>query len=106
MANKITQVRETNLGIYVWQLPDGSFVSDDEMNVLSITAMRGDLTAMAKISSAAKYLGFEEGRPIFAEGYRKISDGEWQDQRARMALGLTPDPYDIGVFKEELRRGK
>lgn len=106
MANKIRQVSETNLGIYVWQLPNGDFIMDEEFNVLSITAMRGDISAMAKITDAARYLGFSEGRPLFAEGYRKISDTEWQEQNARFKLGLTPDPYDIGIWKENMRNDR
>lgn len=103
--SKLTEVRETNLGVYVWQLPDGNFLADEDLNILSITAMRGDLRAMAEISKVAKYLGYE-GTPIFAEGRRKISDDEWEEQNWRIENGLIPDPYDIGVYKENLRRGR
>lgn len=93
---------ETNIGIYVWQLPDGNFLMDDDFNVLSINARRGDLRAMQNISAVAKNLGFDGG-PVFAEGHRKISDSEFQEQRWRMAQGLVPDPYDIGVYKDGLK---
>jgi len=103
--SKLTEVRETNLGVYVWQLPDGNFLADEDLNVLSITAMRGDLRAMAEISKVARHLGYE-GAPVFAEGRRKISDEEWEEQNWRLENGYIPDPYDIGVYKENIRRGR
>lgn len=99
----ITAVSETNLGVYVWQLPDESFVADQEANVMSIAAFRGDLTAISAIRKAANYYGFDEGTPVFLEGARKITDEELQEQIYRMNQGLVPDPYDIGVYKEEMR---
>jgi hypothetical protein len=102
--SKLTEVRETNLGVYVWQLPNGSFLADEELNLLSITAMRGDLRAMANISAAARNIGYEDGAPVFAEGRRKISDDEWEEQKWRLEHGYIPDPYDIGIYKENMRK--
>lgn len=102
--NKLVEVRETNLGVYVWQLPNGVCLHDEDMNTLSITAMRGDISAMAKITKAATYYGYPDGSPVFAEGRRKIDQEEWEEQRDRARQGLIPDPYDIGVFKEGLRK--
>jgi hypothetical protein len=96
---------QTNLGIYVWELLNGDFLADEDLNILSITAMRGDIVAMTAVSNAAKNLGFE-GRPVFLEGYRKITDEEFQEQIHRMQEGLIPDPLDIGVYKDSLRYGR
>jgi len=93
---------ETDIGIYVWQLPNGDFLVDEDLNVLSINARRGDLRAMANISKVARNLGFE-GQAVFAEGHRKISDEEFEEQKWRMAQGLIPDPLDIGSYKDDLR---
>lgn len=98
-------VSETNVGIYVWQLPDGNFVADG-LNVLSIDAVRGDIQKMAAIQKAAKAYGYPEGKPVFCEGYRKITDEEFEIQYARMMQGLTPDPLDIGVYQDEMRRNR
>lgn len=76
---------------------------DDEFNVLSIQAMRGDLRAMTEIGQVARNMGFE-GSAEFVEGARKISEEEWENQRDRFFAGLTPDPYDIGVYKDSLDR--
>lgn len=102
--SKLTEVKETNLGVYVWQLPAGNYLCDEDLNILSITAMRGDLGAMARITATAKNLGFGDGHPVFAEGRRKISQEEWEEQHARAMAGLVPDPYDIGIFKEGLHK--
>lgn len=102
--SKITTVSETNLGVYVWQLPDGGFVADERANVMSIAAMRGDLEAISKIKQAAWHYGFPDGQAVFLEGARKITDDELEEQIWRMNQGLVPDPYDIGVYKEEMRK--
>lgn len=104
MNHKSSIVSQTNLGIYVWQFPDGQFFADEDANVLSITAMRGDIRAMSKITSAAKFYGAKEGRPVFLEGRRKINDEELKEQIQRAQAGLVPDPYDIGEYKDGLRR--
>lgn len=103
--SRITPVSETNLGVYVWQLPDGTFVADEDANVMSISAFRGDIGAMSALRNAARHYGFPEGEAIFLEGARKIDDEELQEQIERMKQGLIPDKYDIGVYKEEMRHG-
>lgn len=100
---KATIVSETNLGIYVWQLPDGDFVAQG-LDVLSIEGSRGDIRAMAAIQKAAKYYGYPEGTPVFVEGRRKLTDDEFEMQLHRMRAGLTPDPQDIGNYQDEMRR--
>lgn len=96
-------VSETKLGVYAWKLPDDSFVADENANVMSIAAFRGDLGAISKIREAARHHGFPEGEPVFLEGARKITDEELQEQIFRMNQGLVPDPYDIGAYKEEMK---
>lgn len=102
MKKKITPVSETNIGIYVWRLPNGDYLHDGDFNFLSVAARRGDIQAMANISKVAKNLGYE-GTPEFAEGHRKINDEEFAEQVYRLTQGLTPDPLDIGVYKDSLR---
>lgn len=103
--SRISEVSETNLGVYVWKLADDTFVADQDANVMSIAAFRGDLSAISKIRAAARHYGFEDGEAVFLEGARKITDEELQEQIYRMNQGLVPDPYDIGAYKEEMRFG-
>lgn len=72
---------------------------DEEFNFLSIQAMRGDLRAMTKIGAVARNMGFD-GHAEFVEGVRKIGEEEWEEQRDRFFAGLTPDPYEIGIYKD------
>ncbi len=37
-----TTVEETTLGIYVWEMPDGRWIGDDDGNFLSITSKKGN----------------------------------------------------------------
>jgi hypothetical protein len=39
---RVQIVQETNIGVYVWQLPDGNFLTDDDANFLSIASRQGD----------------------------------------------------------------
>ena len=33
---------ETRLGIYVWEMPDGRWIGDDDGNFLSVTSTKGN----------------------------------------------------------------
>lgn len=108
--SKFSIVSQTNIGIYVWRMPDGRFVADQDGNYMNIQAMRGDKHKMQLLTDAARHHGIEEGEPYFLEGSRRVTDEEYEEQRERMRSGLIPDPYDIGVYKdmiedEQRRRG-
>lgn len=100
--SKASYVSETNIGIYVWRLPDGSYLADG-LDILSKTAVRGDIKAMGAISRAAAYHGYPDGTPEFQEGFRKISDEEFLIQLDRARKGLIPDTQDIGNYQDEMR---
>jgi len=57
---RISEVEETDIGIYVWQVPDGRWVGDDEGNFLSINSKKGDLRRIAEITAAARACGVHE----------------------------------------------
>jgi hypothetical protein len=103
--SKLSVVSQTDIGLYVWEMPDGRIVADEDQNIMNIPARRGDLFAISKIVDAAKYYGLEEGKPLFIEGSRRITNEELQEQRQRMLDGLVPDPYDIGVYKDAIEDG-
>lgn len=103
MKSKIQVVDEAKYGVYLWQMPNGSFIADDEGNFLSITSMKGDLSRIAKLRNAVKAFNIEVGGPVFMAGRRKITDEEYEEQVARMNSGLIADPYDFGAIRDELR---
>ena len=67
-------IEETRLGIYVWEMPDGRWIGDDEGNFLSITAMKGDRVKIDALAREVRSYGIYEGSPVFLSGRRKIDD--------------------------------
>lgn len=95
---------ETALGIYVWEMNDGRWIGDDDGNYLSITSMKGDKDKMDALAKAVASFGIDTGKPLFLSGRRKIDDEEFEYQNQRLKFGLVPDPYDIGNYKDEMRK--
>ena len=104
MKKKI--VEETTLGIYVWEMPDGRWIGDDDGNFLSVTAMKGNRVKMDMLAREVRSFGIYEGQPKFLSGRRKIDDEEFEYQKQRLNWGLVPDQLDIGVYKEETAKAK
>lgn len=77
-TKSITRVQEKGYGCYVWKLPSGRPLMDDDYNMLSIDAWYGDFNAMAKLRQAAIYWGYPDGEPQFVKGF-KCTDQEYQD---------------------------
>lgn len=101
---KITPVEETDLGVYVWRMPDGRWVGDDQDNYLSISAQKGDLKRIHQLTEAVRSYGINDGAPYFLPGRRKVTDDEYEEQRERLDAGLLPDEYDIPALIEELNQ--
>jgi hypothetical protein len=56
------------------------------------------------LAKAVRGYGISEGNPKFLEGSRQIDDEEFEYQKQRLRWGLTPDPLDIGVHKDEMAK--
>lgn len=98
---KMQTVDEAAYGVYVWEMPDGRWVGDDEGNWLSIAAMKGDLKRINELTQAARHYGIMVGQPLFLSGHRKIDDDEFEYQKQRQAFGLIPDENDIPALVSE-----
>lgn len=97
--SKLTVIqKQRDYGIYVWRLPNGEMVSDGNGNIMNIPARQHDLEAMAKITKAAAYYGFPEGRPEFQPGVRRVTDEEYSEQLNRLKEGYIPSETDIGAW--------
>lgn len=99
-----TEVEETRLGIYVWEMPDGRWIGDDDGNYLSITAFKNDKVKMDMLAREVRNYGIQVGQPLFLSGRRKIDDEEFEHQKQRLEWGLVPDPLDIGNYKDEMKK--
>ena len=96
-------VEESILGIYVWEMPDGRWIGDDEGNFLSVTSKKGNKSRMEALAQEVRSFGIYEGQPKFLSARRKINDEEFEEQKARLKWGLVPDPLDIGTYKDGLK---
>lgn len=94
-------IEETNMGIYLWEMPTGGYVADDEGNFLSIASMRDNPVRIKQLIDTVKSLGIEGGKPVFMSGVYKIDDEEYEYQKQRMQMGLTPDPLDWRAIQDE-----
>lgn len=74
----ITRVRDSDYGVYIWKLPNGRPLMDDDFNMLSITSRFGDLQKMAQLGRVAASYGFPDGTPEFVEGF-KCTDEEYEE---------------------------
>lgn len=101
---KYSVEEETTLGIYVWEMPDGRWIGDDEGNFLSVTSMKGNKAKIDALAREVSSFGISEGSPLFLPGRRKIDDEEYEYQQQRLKWGMVPDPLDIGVYKEEMAK--
>lgn len=97
---KINEVKETKYGVYVWEMPNGAFVADEDKNWLSINSDEGNIKRICEIQETVKSFGIFEGKATFLRGMRKCDDEEYARQQARMALGLIPDEYDVPAYRE------
>lgn len=95
---------ETRLGIYVWEMPDGRWIGDDDGNYLSVTSTKGNRQRIDLLAQAVRSYGIYEGQPKFLSGRRKIDDEEFEYQKQRLEWGLVPDPLDIGNYKDEMKK--
>lgn len=110
---KVREIAETNLGLYVWMMPDGKLMGDGEANYLCIASERNDNAKIANLRHVAHEVlrgnGISPcGAPYFMPGNRKVTDEEYADQLMRFKSGLVPDEYDVASMKESLaaeRRG-
>ena len=101
---RITEVEEVPYGVYVWQMPNGALVTNEDGDYLCINAVKGDIKKIKALRDAAKYWGIEEGQPMWMSGHRKISQEEYEYQKQRLELGLVPDEYDLPALKEDIEQ--
>jgi hypothetical protein len=95
---------ESTLGIYVWEMPDGRWIGDDDGNFLSVTAKKGNRSLINALAREVRSYGIYEGGPKFLSARRKISDEEFDHQKQRLDWGLVPDPLDIGNYKDDMKK--
>jgi len=103
---KMTVVEEVSYGLYLWQMPDGSLVTDEDGNHMNIASMKGDMRKINALKQFAKDMGVEEGKPMWMGGHRQVTSDEYEEQKQRLEWGLIPDELDVPAIKEDLIQKK
>jgi hypothetical protein len=86
-------------GLYVYKKSNGKWFTDGEGSVLNIPAMRGDITKISQLKSAAMYYGDEgDGEAVFVPGLTRISEEQHSEQIDRLKEGLIPSMNDLGAW--------
>jgi len=86
-------------GLYVYKKADGRWFTDGEGAVLNIPSIKGDLSKISELYSAAKYYGDDgQGQAIFVPGLNRISEEGYSEQLNRMSQGLIPNENDLGAI--------
>lgn len=83
-------IPESNLGVYLWMLPNGKWLADEDNNLLSCDAVEGDIRVMAAMSAAARSVGYPDGKPVWQPAH-KCSDEEYQEQVDDLKSGKNPN---------------
>ena len=99
---RVTEVEETDYGLYLWEMPNGALVADDQKNFLNIPSKKGDQSKIKQLTDAVRSFGIQEGRLVFLAGNRRVTDEEYEYQKQRMEWGLIPDELDYGAARDEL----
>lgn len=102
---KTIETDEAGYGIYVWQLPNGVNLKDGEGNHLMVGPVNKDnVTAVTNLAKAAAECGYPEGKAVYLEGFRPISQSEWEDQMERLMDGKVPDAADL--YRQAMTNGQ
>lgn len=99
-------IKEVPWGVYLWQMPDGSFIADGEGHFWMINSTENNFERLKKFRDSVRVeFGITDGMPCYFSGNRVIDDEEYEHQKQRFDWGLIPDPLDIAAINEE-RQGK
>lgn len=82
-------------GVFLWEKPDGSYISDSGGNYLSVgPVLPTNTKALSNLKRAAAECGVVGGKAVFLRGFRKISDAEYELQVERLTNGEIPDEVE------------
>lgn len=96
-------VDDVKYGVYIWRDGKGRAVVDSDFNYMCIASKKGDLRKIEMLRAAAESHGVTDGTAEFHAGSRPVSQGEFEEQKARQESGLVPDQYDLGNLIDEAK---
>lgn len=100
-TKNVQHIEEVPWGCWLWRMPDGSFVADDDNNFLRLFGTKDNEKQKQLMRDFVRSeFGITDGKPFFMSGVRPVDDEEYQHQKQRLEWGLIPDPLDIGAINE------
>jgi hypothetical protein len=101
-TNNVREIKQVPWGCWLWRMPDGSFVADDQNNFLRLFGTEHDESRKQLMRDYVRAnFGITEGAPFFMSGVRPVTDEEYEHQKQRLEWGLTPDPLDVASIEED-----
>lgn len=105
---KAQVVEESIYGTYVWETGDGKRITDGEGRFLCMQSQKNDRVKIEAFKIFAhdcmRQMNAEpSGKPVFLSGHRPVTDEQYDEQKARGAAGITPDPFDVGAMNDDLK---
>lgn len=86
-------------GLYVYKKSNGRWFTDGDGSVLNIPSMRGDISKISELKTAAVHYGDPgDGEAVFVPGLTRITEEEHSEQIDRMKSGLIPSMNDLGAW--------
>jgi hypothetical protein len=86
---KVASDGDQELGVYLWKLPNGNWLADEDGNMLSCDSLRGDLRVMSEMAAAAREVGYPDGQAIW-EAAHKVTNEQYEEQVAELLSGRNP----------------
>ena len=83
-------IPESNLGVYLWMLPNGKWLADEDNNLLSCDSVEGDIRVMAEMAAAARAVGFPDGKAVWQPAH-KCTNEEYEEQLEELRNGKNPN---------------
>ena len=87
-------------GLYVYKKSNGKYFTDGTGSVLNIESMKGDISKIAELKTAARHYGDPgDGTVVFVPGLTRVSEEEYSEQVDRLNAGLIPSLNDLGAVQ-------
>lgn len=87
---RVKKVKQSDVGTYVWKLPNGNILANEDGEILNCPAVRGDIGQQIAIAKAARHYGYPEGEAVFEEVHRCTEAEYWEQMDQLVNQGISP----------------
>lgn len=87
---KMKKIKQSDVGSYVWKLPNGNILANEDGEILNCPAVRGDIGQQIALAKAARSLGFPDGHAVFEEVHRCTESEYWEQMDQLVNHGVSP----------------